>query len=813
MTLTRVRMHPFGFFTDRAVDFAPGLNVVLGPNEAGKSTLFHAVRHALFVPAKLRKPEYDAKIAPHLPASGGDSIRVELEICRGGERWTLKRRWGAAAASELVLPGGGSLGDEAAIKTRLSELLPARPGAVAHILMTPQSSLAETLELLRKDGRESLSDLADILRRAVLETGGVSVDRFVARLTGDRAKAFARWDPAARAPEMSRGTEKRWRDGGTVHAAWWAKEDIGAAYKRALAYEAGMDELNAQLRVAAAACGEKESFLKAHAGAAKDAGERRALEAEHREASREAAALQKIVEDWPVAEYQARTMQEAMSEADSARASLETELQVSQKAEEDRGLREKRARVLRRKAAADEAASRLAAMPKLERKSLDDIRAAAAALSRLEAGIEAGRISVTVAGRADVELAAQEDFGPEERKKLGPGQAIHLRAAGRVRLVHRDMEIEVRTGDADAQARAEEAETARASLRALLSRHGVTDLPSAEDRYRAWQDCASDLRAAEKSLSDELAGETFADFEARAAALGPAAPARPLQQVIADLASSRAQAAARTRDLSDVRRRLDEWRAAHGTVEKLVTSLSVVKGREADLLARIARAAAVPEGFADAEAFLAAFEKAREDFADAKARLAGLKARKQEMEKEGEAPGYQSAEELAVQLQDAHESFDAELRRAEAMDRLVARSAALMRTSDNVVFSGMKAQLSAMIATMTTGRHADIEMDGAVPVALFGDNGKAIAWEQLSAGTKDTLALALRLAMASYFLGDADGFMLLDDPLVDMDPDRQKAAAAALQAFAASRQLILFTCHPAVAEVLGGNLVTLGAEG
>jgi exonuclease SbcC len=104
-------MHPFGFFSDHTVGFRPGLNVVLGPNEAGKSTLFHAVRHALFVPAKLRKPEFDSKIVPLLPASGGDSIRVELELCKGSDRWVLRRRWGASPESELLLPGGGSLGD------------------------------------------------------------------------------------------------------------------------------------------------------------------------------------------------------------------------------------------------------------------------------------------------------------------------------------------------------------------------------------------------------------------------------------------------------------------------------------------------------------------------------------------------------------------------------------------------------------------------------------------------------------------------------------------------------------------------------
>lgn len=808
MIVCRVRMHPFGFFTDRTLDFAPGLNVVVGPNEAGKSTLFRAIRHALFVPARIRKNIYDQKIVPHLPASGGDSIRVDLEFCQAGERWVLRRRWGASPASELVMPGGGSLGDDAAIKARLTELLPARPGAVAQILMTEQSALAQTLESLRGDGRESLNDLADILRRAVLQTGGVSVDRFVARLAEDRAKAFARWDETARGPEKSRGIEKRWERGfGTVLAAWYSMEDVRTAWKKAVAYEAGLDEVNAQLRRAASSCAGKEEFLRAHGAAAKDARERRALEAELRAARGEAEKLVKVSVEWPVADHAARTLLQAMADADSARATLEAELRAAQRAEEARGLLEKHTRVLRRKALADEAAARLAALPRLERKSLDEIRAAAAALSRLEAGVEAGRLSVKVAGRAEVELATQEDFSPEQRRMIAPGQTVRLRATGRVRLVHRDMEIEVRSGDAEADARAEKAVAARATLSSLLSRHGVADPETAEERSRAWENCASDLRAAEKSLADELAGEAITALEARVAGYGQIVQARPLQNVASDLATSRAQAAAGAKELAELRRHLEEWRAEHGTLERLVTALAAVKGREADLDARIAREAPLPEGFADAESFLRAFEKAQADLAEARAEIRGLEERKRALEDGAAALGNQSSEELAVQLRDAEEFFQAELRRAEALDRLQARSAELLRTTDNEVYSGMSAQLSGMIRAMTTGRHAAIVMEGAVPVALG-----AIAWEQLSAGTKDTLALALRLAMASYFLGDADGFLLLDDPLVDMDPDRQRAAAEVLKTFGSSRQLIVFTCHPGVAELLGGNLVPLGEE-
>ena len=38
MRFTSVRAHPFGPFRDETLDLAAGMNVVYGPNEAGKST-------------------------------------------------------------------------------------------------------------------------------------------------------------------------------------------------------------------------------------------------------------------------------------------------------------------------------------------------------------------------------------------------------------------------------------------------------------------------------------------------------------------------------------------------------------------------------------------------------------------------------------------------------------------------------------------------------------------------------------------------------------------------------------------------------
>ena len=40
MILKSIALTPFGGLTDALLDFKPGLNVIHGPNEAGKSTIF-----------------------------------------------------------------------------------------------------------------------------------------------------------------------------------------------------------------------------------------------------------------------------------------------------------------------------------------------------------------------------------------------------------------------------------------------------------------------------------------------------------------------------------------------------------------------------------------------------------------------------------------------------------------------------------------------------------------------------------------------------------------------------------------------------
>ena len=368
------------------------------------------------------------------------------------------------------------------------------------------------------------------------------------------------------------------------------------------------------------------------------------------------------------------------------------------------------------------------------------------------------------------------------------------------------MEIEVRSGDVDAEEKMEKASAAQKSLDALLARHGATGLAQAEELSRAYQDRAAEHASAERLLAEELAGESWEALDARVTGLGAETQTRPVSEIASELATLTARGEARVAQLEEKQQKVREWEAAYGSLEKLVDLHAAAQGRETALVAAVAASAALPEGFADATEFLSRFEEAQASLTSLKVELRGLQVQKEALEKD--APD-ESAEERAAGVKEAEAVFQSALRRGEALRRIHLLSTSLLEKSNSVVHSGLKGRMDDMVSVMTEGRHDRVDMEGSLPRGLDDGAGKSLPWDLLSAGTRDTLALALRLAMASSFLAEKDGFLMLDDPLVEMDPDRQKAAAASLQSFGAEKQLIIFTCHPATAALLGGNLVRL----
>lgn len=111
----------------------PGLNLITGPNQAGKSRLVQALRFGLFESSN-GQAEYKRELKTSGDLSAG-SPRVEIEFELQGQRWTVVKEF--LSSNETVLRGPRTLKGEAA-ETELAQLLGVSP---------PKTKLLEGEEL------------------------------------------------------------------------------------------------------------------------------------------------------------------------------------------------------------------------------------------------------------------------------------------------------------------------------------------------------------------------------------------------------------------------------------------------------------------------------------------------------------------------------------------------------------------------------------------------------------------------------------------------------------------------------------------
>ena len=107
MFIKEIYIEGFGIFHDRRFQFSPRLNVIYGPNEAGKSTLLTFIQHLLFgfPDGRSKERSYQALRGGRL---GGRLIFED----RQGLQYTIERFEGVRGGDLSVRLPGGETGTE-----------------------------------------------------------------------------------------------------------------------------------------------------------------------------------------------------------------------------------------------------------------------------------------------------------------------------------------------------------------------------------------------------------------------------------------------------------------------------------------------------------------------------------------------------------------------------------------------------------------------------------------------------------------------------------------------------------------------------
>ncbi len=121
-------------------------------------------------------------------------------------------------------------------------------------------------------------------------------------------------------------------------------------------------------------------------------------------------------------------------------------------------------------------------------------------------------------------------------------------------------------------------------------------------------------------------------------------------------------------------------------------------------------------------------------------------------------------------------------------------------------------QVKPFLTTIFEDRNLELSEDWQITGVRTADE-QLEHFDWLSGGAKEQLSILVRLGLAKVLAGESTLPVILDDALVSSDADRLRRMIQALGRAANGLQLIIFTCHPEAYDAVGADVTIRLKEG
>ena len=842
-------------------DLNPRINLVLGANESGKSTLFEAIRFALFESSRGRAAHKQAI----QPWHNDTAPEVDITFTIVGNTYRVFKRFLKNQSTRLVEDGGTTEGEEA--EERLRDLLGVRasssrrPADVSELGLFPllwvsQGEAATAIHAsMNADSRERLGD---ILAR---EVDAVAAGPLGTRIQERVEQQYRRyWTPTGRetgelktaheqlsaAREQQDHLEQRLHElRSTVDRLDKTLETLAGIDPRLRQAAEKRDEARKRRDAAEQARNQRDKFQNEARALELDL---QSAEKQRRERTDLAGTLEKLhSEQKRVTEDEKdarRTLEEAdvryrelgaqVHEKETALKNAVERLRQARRAEKHADLSSQRRELDKQLESARELeetlqtiAGELATNP-VTPEALKQLRKLHAQYEKTRAKLEGAAARVSITARRELRLDDEDLKAGESRQ--------HVVSGPRTFVLDDIAELYLEPGGEDLGRLRQAAEEQRDSLHDALAQVQCEGLGQAETVARTRENLLGKQQMLDAKLN-ALAPDGTATLRNRLAALqaeleavGPAADEAPpaeeaeqaetlarneLDAIRSEQSSANAKCAGLRERLAGVKARTERVQRDVADVQARLGALpdaEELESRQKELQEKHAEAAALAQGFKQ-EYERQGGEQARQDAERLEKAVGKLQNQKAKLQGQRNTLEQQlemfRGESLHEEIQDAETACN---RRRNDVER-IERQANAVRELKSALDAARTQYHSLLIAPVrqrvdpylqrifpdrTVALSEKLELEG-----LTGkEGGPDEVYEALSFGAREQVSLMTRLAVAEVLSGEERLPVVLDDALVNTDLDRLNAMIGTLYQAADHLQLILLTCHEAAYDLL-----------
>lgn len=804
MIIKSYKCNRFAGIKDKNITFEDNLNVILGPNEAGKSTLVEGIYSVLFKSSKLGNRSIEDKEfkTRFMPIHSGDTIDGEVVLSDDSGEYTLSREWGENPFSKLVLPGAQIVKDEEVIREALKDVYRFGEATYSSIFFSKQMHIKEAIEKIVRNN-ETTGEVSSLLRKAIMELDGVSIDKLDQKICDEIDRLLKRWDVAQNYPENNKGISNPYKVGfGEVVESFYKKETIRKDIKEALKIEEDIEKIYKEMTETEDRLSEMKTQKEKMGKIEDDVMQRVQLEPNIAQLQRELGLLTKINFDWPRNEMKVTQLEEELSRLNQKLSTLEKDKALANKGAEKQALEKTIAKITELNTHAAEIEKQITETKVITAEDIAALekehRGMLTAEARMKAGKMFGKLHPFKEG---LEIHVTKDLGDRE---LFVGETA-FDADGYMKIeIENLFELELKSGDIDFNELRDQYKDCKGKLEIKLAGFEAGSIEAVKLMKERLDQLHRDLATIKNQTTNLLGEESLEGLMEKVKEIEGLGKTKSLNEIEIETKGLNDRKLDQLSEKRMLEKVLREWTEDYTSAEELLNRMIDKKILLKTLEEKLGKLAPMPQEYASADAFRRELAGLRNDYEEAQGRLSRLKQNYYEIEK---SLPESTTEELAKVLEMEEQTFEKKLTKGKKLLKIQAAFEATRGEIDEASFTPVVKAFSTYLSQMTKDAYKVQGADHGFDFRIEHDDATTMPIALLSTGTYDSVALALRLAILENILAENKGFLILDDCLVDLDPTRKEMAVKIIQGFAENHQVIFTTCNPETARELGGNLV------
>ncbi len=804
MILKTFGCEQFAGMIDREFELAEHMNVIVGKNESGKTTMLDMIYHVLNTGVDLKRNDKKEFFENYMPAEktkgfSGDCIDGSVTFENEQGVFEIKKEWSREEEGfcRLKSPDGSLMKTKKNVEKKMREELKFGQAVYRNLIFSSQNDRDQILRgILRAsedDGvKEAKGELASRVNQTVMELDGVSIEELEEEIRKKIKEYESNWDsernrPKAKSP--GKGTGGRWgKNVGKILESYYAMEDRAREKEQAEMAEENYERARKNLESAKISVERAEKEQKEYLDFIRDIESRKHNQELSETYERELDMCEKDFQKWPeLLDHYERLLQlkEELEHAEKV-------ISIKERYETWSTLQEGLEKLQRELEEAGDIPTDVYKRAVNCSYELEKRRASLKSMSGLK-----GKIRVKDGFKAEIYQGADARTVTIENGEFVLEEGFQLRIPDVVDLM-------VYPNDVDMEGILIEFNHYRERQEEILSAYGIYEMKKLQEKYELCQEIRMKIQAQEAALSSFLEKEEIDEIREEYEKTG-SDKIRTRDEIYEDIL--------KLCDINHVSETLGRFQAElqglsekYETQSNLSAKMEEIRNRLQKLKSEREQMREIPEKYQK----LTDTELAEKEF-KMKVETEGTLRREREsffLECERALPE-KTYEDIEPEYERAKEEFEKNLEICSHWKHILsvfeATKAGMTRNPSLDIQERTKKYLEEMTegnVTVQTAEGLDI---GVV------SGSSVMNYRLLSEGTKETVALAFRLAVIENLYGGEKGFAVFDDVMIDMDPGRRKAAAEILKKFSEQYQVIYVTCDPVFGELLGGNMIKISS--